>query len=117
LVVEAAGDPAEPVKVLAAVEAKRNINDLAHGLRNRVDNLNWFSGGKGSYNPEPYRTAVFTTGHFDRPATHVDRDGQRHLFTRESFDTFSGSSVDQDDEIHLPRHLYLVSRPGWLWGI
>lgn len=110
-------NPDDPVEVVAAVEAKRNPNDLAHGLRHRVDNLFWFAGREGDYDPDSYRTTAFPTGHFDRPAIHVEKDGRRYAFTRESFAVFAEELPEPDGGVGLPRRLYLVSRPGWLWGI
>lgn len=115
LVVRAVDDPLEPVVVEAAVEAKRNLNDLAHGFRNRVENLAWFSGRKDLYDPAHYRTSNFPDGHFDRPAVHVE-NGRRHIFTPASFDRFLGAQGEKRAET-LPEGMYLVTRPGPLWGL
>lgn len=116
LVVRPRSDPLRPVTVLAAVESKRNPNDLAHGLRQRKENLDWFLGRSERYDPEEYRTSFFTEGHFDRPAVHVE-DGRRYVFGRDSFAPFEEDPFRDTSGAHLPRALYLVSRPSTLWGI
>ena len=55
-----------PVEVLAVVEVKRNLNDLAHGFRRRQDDLAWLTGHTANYDPRRYRTRQFPTGHFDK---------------------------------------------------
>src|SRR5262249_14103426 len=49
LVVRPRGD--QPVQVLAVVEVKRNVNDLAHGFRLRQENLAWLTGDVAHYDP------------------------------------------------------------------
>lgn len=83
---------AERAVVLAAVEAKRNINDLAHGYRLRRRNLKWLAGGG-----KPQPTAYYRSGHFDRPFPH-----EGLLFDQLSF---------RQVELHL------FTRPGWIWGL
>ncbi len=100
-----------PVEVLALVEAKRNINDLAHGFRQRQENLAWLTGSTGSYEPAAYRTRHFRSGHFDREAIH-EQDGERFLFSRESFHRFHRDPAG----LYLPR-LYFITRVGLLWGV
>lgn len=117
LIVRRSDAMSESVEVVAAIEAKRNLNDLAHGLRHRIDNLRWFTGREGGYDPEAYRTSSFPTGHFDRPATHIEKDGERYVFTRESFAVFAGDPARSAGAVRIPERLYLVSRPGCLWGI
>lgn len=101
-----------PVEVLAMVETKRNLNDLAHGFRHRQENLAWLTGDAEGYRREAYRTRVFTSGDFDRPAVHLHA-GREFLFTRDSFRIFhrdATSSLFFDS-------LYLITRPGPIWGL
>jgi hypothetical protein len=105
-------EPHAPVEVLAVVETKRNINDLAHGLLRRAENLAWLAGRHEGYDPERYRNASFPSGRFAGVAVHA-RKGHRYRFTRESFWRFLTGA----DAGMLPRHLYLVTRPGPLWGV
>jgi hypothetical protein len=102
----------EPVEVLAIVEAKRNINDLAHGFLRRQVDLAWLTGDAGTYDPAAHRTGHFTTGEFDRPAVHW-RDGQAFLFAPGSFRLFARETVSG---YYLSR-LYLVTRAGPVWGV
>jgi hypothetical protein len=103
--------PNELVEVLAAVEAKRNLNDLAHGFRLRQENLAWLTGEAGGPDPDMYRTATFPTGRFDRPSTH-DEGGETFLLTTGSFRRFRRDPVSG-----LFNRLYFISRRGPLWGI
>jgi hypothetical protein len=102
----------QPVEVLAVVEAKRNINDLAHGFRLRQENLAWLTGEAGGYDPELYRTGQFRSGHFDREAVH-GHEGESFLFTRDSFRHFRR---DPATGLILDR-LYFITRAGSLWGV
>lgn len=79
--------PGQPMEVLAVVEVKRNLNDLAHGFRLRQDNLAWFRGDTGHYDPARHRTRHFRSGHFDREAVH-EEDGERFVFAPGSFRHF-----------------------------
>ena len=79
--------PGQPVEVLAVVEVKRNLNDLAHGFRLRQDNLAWFRGDTGHYDAARHRTRYFRSGHFDREAVH-EEDGERFVFAPGSFRHF-----------------------------
>lgn len=106
------GRPEAPVEVLAVVEAKRNINDLAHGFRRRQIDLAWLTGDRAAYDPAEHRTGHFTGGHFDRPAVHW-QDGEAFLFDPNSFrrfvrDAATGSYLDG---------LFLVTRWGPVWGL
>src|SRR5262249_50789066 len=56
LVIRQSRHSGQPVEVLAAIEVKRNINDLAHGFRLRQENLAWLTGDAEYYDPELYRT-------------------------------------------------------------
>ncbi len=102
----------QAVEVLAVVEAKRNINDLAHGFRQRQENLAWLTGGRDLYDPHRYRTGYFRTGHFDRPVPHDEGDAT-FLFDRDSFRHFHR---DGRSGLYLER-LYFVTRAGPLWGV
>jgi hypothetical protein len=102
----------DPVEVLAAVEAKRNANDLAHGFRLRQENLAWLTGDVAGYDPQEYRTAHFRTGHFDRAAEHVE-GGTTFVFERRSFRRFRRDAVGG---WFLDR-LYFITRAGPLWGV
>jgi hypothetical protein len=99
-----------PVEVLAVVEVKRNINDLAHGFRQRQENLAWLTGDPAHYDPEACRTSYFSAGHFDRPATH-EEDGAIFVFDRGSFHLFRGEGRSP-----LER-LYFITRSGPVWGV
>lgn len=99
-------------EVLALVEAKRNVNDLAHGLWRRLENLAWLAGHPEGYERELYRTSAFPDGRFEGVAVH-SRHGERHRFTADSFRRFLPDLATDT----LPERLYLVTRPGPLWGI
>jgi hypothetical protein len=101
-----------PVEVLAAVEVKRNVNDLAHGFRRRQEDLAWLTGAAAGYDPALYRTRRFRRGHFDREAVHR-QGGEAFPFTPGSFRHFRR---DPDTGLVLGR-LYFVTRPGPLWGV
>jgi hypothetical protein len=112
LVIRPACGGGQPVEVLAVVEAKNNINDLAHGFRLRRENLAWLTGATDGYDPDLYRTGHFRSGHFDREAVH-EHGGASFLFARDSFCHFrqesaTGLVVDR---------LYFITRGGPLWGI
>ncbi|QDU37241.1 hypothetical protein Mal4_15510 [Maioricimonas rarisocia] len=77
-----------PVEVRAIVEAKRNINDLAHGFRQRQENLAWFAGDASGYDPALYRTDRYPEGHFQGPVTH-EEEGQTFLFDTSSFESIT----------------------------
>jgi hypothetical protein len=112
LLIRPAAAPQEPVAVLALVEAKRNLNDLAHGFRQRQENLAWLTGDATGFDPADYRTQRFRTGHFDRPAEHR-QGGATFTFTR---DSFAGFRRDAATGLFLDR-LYLVTRTGPVWGL
>ncbi|QRN97962.1 hypothetical protein JRI60_02450 [Archangium violaceum] len=104
--------PEQPVEVLALIEVKRNLNDLAHGFRRRQENLAWFTGESGHYDPSQYRTRYFRSGHFDREAVH-EQDGQRFVFARGSFRLFRR----EPGLGPFLRRLYFITRPGTLSGV
>jgi hypothetical protein len=87
LVIRQPRRPGQPVEVLALVEVKRNINDLAHGFRLRQENLAWLTGDTRHYEPARYRTRYFRSGHFDREAVHTE-DGERFVLAPGSFRHF-----------------------------
>lgn len=101
-----------PVEVLAVVEVKRNVNDVAHGFRRRQENLAWLTGDSAHYRPQAYRTRHFRSGHFDREAVH-QHEGEPLPFTRRSFRLFRR---DPDAKLFLNR-LYFVTRVGPVWGV
>jgi hypothetical protein len=110
-IVRRPGGPDEPVEVLAVVEAKRNINDLAHGFLRRQIDLAWLTGDRAAYDPAEHRTGTFDTGHFDRPAVHWD-DRQAFLFAPSSFRRFK-----RDESGYFRDGLYLITRAGPVWGL
>lgn len=112
LVIRQPDTPTEPVEVLAVVEAKRNINDLAHGFLHRQEDLTWLTGDRGRYDPSAFRTKTFPTGHFDREVS-FHSDGAMVRFGPDSFRLFRR---DPSAGLFLDR-LYLVTRPGWVWGV
>lgn len=102
----------QPVEVLALVEVKRNLNDVAHGFRLRQENLAWLSGDTAHYEPAEYRTRYFHSGHFDREAVH-EEDGERFVFTRGSFRHFRR---EPGLGVYL-RRLCFVTREASLHGV
>jgi hypothetical protein len=104
--------PGQPVEVLALVEVKRNLNDLAHGFRRRQENLAWFTGDAAHYDPLEYRTRTFRSGHFDREAVHT-QDGERFVFAPGSFRHFRREPGTGP----FLRRLYFITRPGTLAGV
>lgn len=104
--------PGQPVEVLALVEVKRNLNDVAHGFRRRQENLAWFTGDTAHYDPKEYRTRSFRSGHFDREAVH-EQDGERFVFARASFRHFRR----EPGQGPFLRRLYFITRTGTLTGV
>lgn len=104
--------PGQPVEVLAMVEVKRNLNDLAHGFRRRQENLAWFTGDAAHYDPQDYRTRTFRSGHFDREAVH-EQDGKRFVFAPGSFRHFRREPGTGP----FLRRLYFITRTGTLAGV
>ncbi len=88
IIVRVADDPKEPVEVLAVVEAKRNINDVASGFFMRQQNLGFLTNNDTMYEPERYITKVFREGRFDKPAVHKEHD-REFCFSVDSFRHFS----------------------------
>jgi hypothetical protein len=99
-----------PVEVLAAVEVKRNINDLAHGFGRRQKDLAWLTGGQ--YDPTLYRTRTFPSGHFDRTVIH-QQEGVSYVVAPSSFRQFH---AEPDTGLFLDG-LCFITREGALWGI
>jgi hypothetical protein len=112
VVVRASPRPGAPVDVLALVEVKRGVNDLAHGFRMRQENLAWLTGDPAGYDPAAYRTRSFPTGRFDRAAVHR-ADGTDHALGPGSFRRFRR---DPATGLFLDG-LYLVTRDGPVWGV
>lgn len=111
LIIQQPAQPEEAVQVLAMVETKHNINDLAHGFRQRQENLAWLTGAASGYDPAQYRTRSFPRGHFDRPVR-WSQAGQDYLFGPESFRLFQAEPGG-----YFLERLYFITRPGPLWGI
>jgi hypothetical protein len=112
LVIRQPRRPGQPVEVLALVEVKRNLNDLAHGFRLRQENLAWFTGDTGHYEPTQYRTRYFRTGHFDREAVH-EEGGERFVFAPGSFRRFRR----EPGAGPYLRRLCFITREGRLDGV
>ncbi len=112
LVIRQPRRPGQPVEVLALVEVKRNLNDLAHGFRLRQENLAWFTGDTGHYEPTQYRTRHFRSGHFDREAVH-EEGGERFIFAPGSFRHFRR---EPGSGPYL-RRLCFITREGRLDGV
>ena len=112
LVIRQPRQPGQPVEVLALIEAKRNPNDLARGFRLRQENLVWFRGDPGHYEPAAYRTWFFRSGHFDREAVH-EQDGERFVFAPGSFRHFRR---EPGGGPYL-RRLCFITREGRLDGV
>ncbi|MGF1578187.1 MAG: hypothetical protein ACFCD0_02365 [Gemmataceae bacterium] len=100
------------VDVLALVEVKRNINDLAHGFVMRQENLAWRTGDDTGYDVDEYRTQSFPLGTFDRPAIHREHD-EDFLLDARSFHLFRR---DPSTQWFMDR-LYLITRWGRFWGM
>ncbi|MCA8996728.1 MAG: hypothetical protein KDA80_07080 [Planctomycetaceae bacterium] len=81
------------VDVLAVVEAKRNINDLVHGYRQRLENLHWFADNSAGFDPEQYRTETYPHGRFEGLATHQEH-GETFCFSSESFSQFRSTEKE-----------------------
>ena len=112
VVVRLPSQPGRPVDVLAVIEAKRNLNDVAHGFRQRQQNLSWLTGAADGYFPPDYRTTHFPSEVFDREAVHREQ-GEEYRFARRSFSRFRG---DPATGFFLDC-LYFITRPGPMWGI
>jgi hypothetical protein len=102
----------QPVEVLAVVEAKRNVNDLAHGFARRQEDPAWLTGERDRYDPAEHRTWAFPAGHFDRPAEHR-QDAEVFALAPGSFRHFAR---DPAAGLFLDR-VYLVTRDGPIWGL
>lgn len=112
LVVRVGDDPDEPVEVLAMVEAKRNINDVASGFFMRQQNLGFLTNNDSMYDPERYFTKVFREGRFDKPAVHKEHD-RSFCFSVDSFKHFS-----PEPEIgYFVDRLYFVVQKRKLLGV
>ena len=112
VVVRTGARPAASVEVLAVVEVKRSLGDLAHGFRMRQENLAWLTGDREGPDPAAYRTRGFPAGCFDRPAVHTE-GGESWWFGPGSFRRFRR---DPATGLFLDG-LYLVAREGPVWGV
>jgi len=97
--------------VHAVVESKRNPNDLVDGFQMRQENLAWFSGMRGHYKPQAYKTRVFRRGHFDHPVVHESPAGPL-VFEPRSFHRMTPDA----DGVFL-RDLYFVTSRRRLLGL
>ena len=102
----------KPVEVLAMVEAKRNINDLAHGFRLRQENLAWLRSDDTGFDPDQYRTSHYPAGRFDRPFDH-EIDGVTYRFDPSSFAGFERHPATGD----YLRGLWFVTEARSLNGV
>ncbi len=111
-VIIARDSSAEIASVLAIVEAKRNINDLADGFLMRQENLAWLTGDADGYDEAEYRTRIYEAGHFDRVSEHAE-DGET-----DRFDTSSFQSFERDiSSGHFLHGLYFATRDRPLLGV
>ncbi|NUM33478.1 MAG: hypothetical protein HUU50_02960 [Candidatus Brocadiae bacterium] len=74
-------------RVLAIIEVKRNINDIAWGFLIKQENIAWFTGDVNAYSAESYRTHIFQEGHFNKVVYH-EEEGKRLSFDQSSFAAF-----------------------------
>lgn len=100
-------------KVHAVVEAKNNLNDLAHGFRVRQENLAWFVGDKQGYDPGRYRTSRFRDGQFDGVVAHHHENGLTYQFDSSSFDLFR----EPDKPPYRLERLFFVTEQRPLLGL
>lgn len=112
LVVQVPENPEEPVLVLALVEAKRNINDIASGFLMRQQNLGFLSGQPSLYDPEKHKTQLYREGRFNREFIHQEQ-GRSFVFASSSFRLFSVAP----EVGYIMERLYFVSRNRSLWGL
>lgn len=99
--------------VHAVVEAKSNINDLAHGFRVRQENLAWFVGDTRGFDPQLYRSDRYAGGRFGGSEIYHDEQGKRYQFDQASFDAFR----ELDHESYRLRRLYFVTENRPLLGL
>lgn len=102
--------PQKPVKVLAIVEVKKNINDIAAGFELRQENIHWFTNNSDKYDEQLYRTKVFKDGHFNCAVTHSEH-GSEFLFDHTSFAHF------KSDGEHFLRDLFFITYQKNLTGL
>jgi len=105
LVIVPSADPEnQPCQVLALVEVKRNVNDVARSLIQLQTVLGWCSGARTKYDSQAQKTKTNPSGNFDLPIYH-EEDGQRYMFTLESFRRFS---VDSETNYIIDRVFYIT---------
>ncbi len=109
LVIVRSGNP--HVDVLAIVEAKRNINDLADGFRMRQENLAWLTGSADSELCRLYQNQMYPQGRFDCTAIHREKE-REYRFSVDSFAAFQ-----RDHNGWFVNALWYVSRNQGLWGL
>ena len=74
LIVLRGENDSDPVTVLAYVEAKRNVNDIAKSFTQIQTVIGWCTGTLGKYDPAIFRSRTNPTGHFEKPIYH-EQDG------------------------------------------
>ncbi|WP_166822263.1 AAA family ATPase [Thalassoroseus pseudoceratinae] len=107
-----APDESSVADVLAIVEAKRNINDLAEGFLMRQENLAWLTGDASGYDEAEYRTRIYEAGHFDRVSQHTE-DNEIDHFDISSFQKFQRDASTG----HFLHGLYFATRDRPLLGV
>jgi hypothetical protein len=93
------------VEVLAIIEVKKNINDIAESFLTRQENIAWFHGCRSRYDSRRYQTKKYRSGHFDKPAFH-EQGGESWRFEQGSF---RGFRVDSKSDYYL-KGLCFLSR-------
>eukprot|EP00743_Colponemidia_sp_Colp-15_P008041 GILK01008714.1.p1 GENE.GILK01008714.1~~GILK01008714.1.p1 ORF type:complete len:451 (-),score=79.76 GILK01008714.1:474-1826(-) len=91
--------------VLAMVEAKKNINDIADGFDIRQENLSFYTQDLTNYDLALYKNKYFRDGIFDKHVSHV-QNGTTYIFDHNSFKQFQRDPVSN---LFLD-HLYFTSR-------
>ncbi|MCA9130513.1 MAG: hypothetical protein KDB22_25670 [Planctomycetales bacterium] len=100
-------------KVHAVVEAKSNINDLAHGFRVRQENLAWFAGDPQGFDVQMYKNDKFTSGMFGNEIVTHQEHGRTFAFDSTSFDMFR----NMDHPPYRLNGLYFVTENRPLLGL
>ncbi|WP_372369952.1 endonuclease V [Candidatus Uabimicrobium sp. HlEnr_7] len=102
--------PETCVKVLAVIEVKKNINDVAGGFELRQENIHWFTKNSEKYDWQIYRTKIFREGHFDKKVKHSEH-GKEYFFDSSSFLNFS-----HENEYYL-QDLFFITYDRQLTGL